>query len=121
MDVTLVENAEHNINRRQRRKDQERLAGQRCLKRLEGPGKAAVDSSRHSHMLLHVPDSFYRITQRNARREVERQCHRRELALMIYSDWRGRWLLMRDGAQRDHGTTVRRAQVKGSAPFRALP
>src|SRR6266516_4357997 len=107
MDVTLVENAEHNINRRQSRKDQERLAGQRCLKRLESPGKAAVYSSRHAHILFPVLNNFYRITQRNARRKVERQCHRRKLALMIYSDWRGRWLVMRDGAQRDHGTTVR--------------
>src|SRR6266852_3854842 len=107
MDVTLVENTEHNINRRQCRKDEERLAGQRCLKRLEGSGKAPVDSSRHSHMLLHVPNSFYRITQRNTWREVERQCHRRKLALMIYSDRSGRRLVMRDGAQRDHGAAVR--------------
>src|SRR5438094_649072 len=97
MDVTFVENAEHNIERGQSRKDQERLAGQRGLKRLEGSRKTSVNSSRHPHMLLHLPNRLDRVTERNAWREIERQCHRRKLALMIYSNRSGRRLITGDG------------------------
>ena len=120
MNVTLVENAQHNINRRQRGKDQERLTGQRCLKRLDCSGEIPMDSSRHSDLLFHFLNGCDRIAESNAAREVERKGHRRKLSLVIDRNGRGSRLVVRDRVQRND-RAVGRAEVNRIQSFGALP
>ena len=53
VDVALVEHAEHDVDGEQRRADQDRLVGERLLKRLRGAREAAVDRSPARAELRH--------------------------------------------------------------------
>ena len=50
VDVALVEHAEHDVDRHQRGQDQQRLVGQRVLKRLRGALEARLDARREADL-----------------------------------------------------------------------
>ena len=93
MNVALVKNAEHDVNGRERCQDEERLASQRCLKCLGGTGKTSMNAARHLDALLHMLSRRNGITQRHASGEIERNCDRRKLTLVIDSNRRSRRLV----------------------------
>ena len=85
MDVALVQHAQHDVDRDERREDQQRLVGQRGLERLRRcPGSGAWMLARH----VRVPScalsiAVDRVAQRRAGRQVERERHDGKLALVI--------------------------------------
>ena len=83
VDHAFVEHAEDEIDDEERRGDQERRARQR---RLEGLGvalEARGQRKRLAELVLDLLDGADRLPDRDARREIERDRHRRELALMV--------------------------------------
>ena len=46
MDIALIENAQHDIDREDRGEDQQRLAGERLLEDPRGAGEHALDRDR---------------------------------------------------------------------------
>ena len=71
MDVALVENAENDIHRDDRRENQQRLVGQRRLEGLRRALERRLHAQRHSAFALRLFDGLGRLAQRHARREVE--------------------------------------------------
>ena len=82
MDHAFVEHAENDVNRDQRGGDQQRLVGQRGLKGLGRALKAAVDRRGQADLVAGDLDAADCITERQSRRKVEGERHRRKLALM---------------------------------------
>ena len=84
VDVALVEHAQHDVHRDDRREDQQQRVGQRRLERLRRALEvglrcsAARPSSRSA-----ARDGLHRVAQRRAGRQVERDRRRRELALVV--------------------------------------
>src|ERR1019366_1102653 len=101
MNVTLVENAEHDVHGEQRREDQHRLVGQRGLKRLRGSLEGAANAGRHMNVALRLVDDVDRVSERDALLQVEGDCHRGELPLMIDRERRCRWFVVSNGAERN--------------------
>ncbi len=64
MDIALIEDPEHNIDRHERRQDQERFVGQRGLEGLGRPREAAPDACGHPHLLRGRLDRLYRLPER---------------------------------------------------------
>ena len=72
MHQALIQNAEHNVDREQRRADEEGLTVQRSLIRRCRPGKKAANRLRHIQPLLHLGNQAGGIAQRHIRRKIER-------------------------------------------------
>ena len=83
MDVALVEHAENDVHRHDRRQDEEQRAAERVA---EGGGRAlelALDRRRHAELALERADGVDRVAERGAARQVERDGRRRELADVV--------------------------------------
>ena len=89
MDVALVQNAQHDVHRDQRRENQQRLVGQRAWNAAAVPWKAACMLGGKPHLLLGLVDRVHRVAQRRVRCQIERNRGRRKLALVGDQDGRG--------------------------------
>src|SRR6202167_6605418 len=87
MDQALVENAEHDINRHQGGAEQKRHARLRLLKGRGGAGERPTDRRRHADALDRIVDLRLGFAERPAWSQIERNRRRRELALMIDTEW----------------------------------
>ena len=83
MHKTFVEHAEHDVNGKQRGKDQQRLAVQRVLEQLGAALKTALDRGGHADAVERVGDRARGVGQRNPDREVERDRRGNELPLVV--------------------------------------
>ena len=84
VDEALVEDAEHHIGGEDRRQHQDALALQRVLEHLRRALEAGRDRAPAScDLALDLLDRVDRLAEREARREVERDRHRRLLALVV--------------------------------------
>src|SRR5271155_1342994 len=84
MDVTLVENAEHDVHRDERGQNQDRLVAQRSLKRGGRALKGRLNTERHSDILLRFINRFGGFAERSIGSEIEGNSDDRELPLVIY-------------------------------------
>ena len=66
MDVALVENAEHDIDRDQRGQDEQRLVGERRLEGLGGALEARADARRQADVARGALDRGDRVAERDA-------------------------------------------------------
>ena len=71
MNITLVENAEDDINRDDRGQDEERFVCQRSFEGTRGSLELRLHAQRHPNLLLRALNRRRRMTQRHAWREVE--------------------------------------------------
>src|SRR5438128_11048918 len=108
MNQALVEHPEHDVYREQCRRDQERLVGGRFLVRLSGSTKAAVYGHRQSNLPLRICDLLDGLTERIARRQIERDGAGWELALVIDRQRRGRAAESRECTERRLASVRRR-------------
>ena len=108
VDVALVEHAQHDVDRHQRGRDEQRLIGQGRLECLRRPLEAPLDARGQpepADRRLHRRD---RIAEGRPGRQVERQRHRRELPL-ARDHKRGR-----SGIGADHGVERHRHRLPAS-------
>ena len=82
MHQALVQDAEHDIDRQQRRDDQVRARCSAIVGRPEVPAKKPA-SWKASRALLHLVDAPVASLKRHIRREIERHRDRREQARMV--------------------------------------
>ena len=78
MDEAFVQNPKNDIDRQQRRRDQNGLGAQRLLVGQQRPGKKSLHGGRSAKTFLHLADAQSRITQRYVRSEVKRYRNRGE-------------------------------------------
>src|SRR5207237_2424380 len=88
-------------DRDQRGDDEDRLARQRFLERLRGPGERRPHAGRQADLGLSLADGVDGLTERDAGREVERDGPRRELALVADRQRRRPRLEVREGRERN--------------------
>ena len=69
MNVTFVQDPQHDVDGAQRRQDQHRFVRERVLEGLRGSREAAVDTARQPDVALGRVDGGDRLTQRDARRQ----------------------------------------------------
>jgi hypothetical protein len=119
VDVALVEHAQDEVDGDQRGQDQQRLVGERRLERLRGALEAAVDGGGQVERADRLGRGGDRGAQRDARREVERQGHYRELALVTDRERRGGLRHPAHGPQR-HGAAVGTREIDVVEPRRRL-
>src|ERR1700735_3681572 len=103
MDQTLIEHAENEVDDEERSGYQDRRARQRRSERLGVALEAGLERQRRMQFLLYGLNGAYGMTDSGARRQIERDCHRRKLALMVDHqrcdlhhriDQRGQWYLL---------------------------
>src|ERR1700748_3728051 len=99
MNVTLVENAQDNVNRDDGRENEQRFIGQRSQKRLRRALEGRLNAGGHLKFLLRLVNGLGRLAQGRAGSEVEGNGHGRKLSLMIDRQWRGAGLKMSERAQ----------------------
>ena len=63
MDVALIQDPQHDVDRQQRRQDQERFVGQRGLEGLGGAQEASPDAGRQPHLPGGGFDGRHRVPQ----------------------------------------------------------
>ena len=83
VDVALVEHAEHDVHRDDRREDQQQRAVERGAERLRRALEARLDAGRHADLALRGFDGRHRLAERRAGAEVERERHGGELAGVV--------------------------------------
>ena len=83
VDEALVENAEHDIGGEDRGQHQDALPLERLLEHLRGALEAGDDGGRQARLALDPLDCVDRLAERIAGREIERDRHRRLLALVV--------------------------------------
>src|SRR4051794_25366282 len=88
MDQALIENAEDDVDDKERCGDKDGRTRQCCSERLGIALKTRLQRERLTQRLFSLLDRADRLTDSGAGRKVERDCHRRELALMV-DDERG--------------------------------
>ena len=110
VDVALVEHAEHDVHDDERGQDQQRLRGERGLEGLGGSLEAGVDVGRQADLPLRRLDVLDRVSERRARREVEGERDRGELALVVDGE-RGRARLVARERRERHERARARAHV----------
>ena len=81
MDIALVQNSEHDIDRNECGENQPRLVLQRSLEGLGRALKTSPDAGRQVDLLRGLLDRRHRVAERVARREIERESDGRELSL----------------------------------------
>ena len=90
VDQALVEHTEDEVDDEQRRDDEDRCARQRGSERLGVALEAGLERERLAEAAFSIRlNGAYRLADRGARREIERDRHRRELALMVDHERRG--------------------------------
>src|SRR4051794_22893687 len=103
MNQAFVEHAEHDINRDQRRRQQDRDGGERRLKHLGSALKTALHARGHLQFFGGSPHNLGGLPQRYFRREVKGEGDRRELSLVVDGEKRVARLKFRDTRQRHLG------------------
>ncbi len=83
VDEALVQDAQHDVDHQHGHQQQHAQAADRRLERLRRALEAAADRRRHVHLALDRTHAVDGIAERDAGREVERDGHRRQLALVI--------------------------------------
>src|ERR1700689_5027524 len=83
MDITFVENAEHDVHGEEREGDEEALVLERVLERLRGALERPANAGGQFNLSLGLRDCVNRIAKRDSRREIERDRHTRELTRVI--------------------------------------
>src|SRR5438876_9573670 len=83
MDIALVEHAEDDVYREERRKNEPGLIRERSLERRCCSLKTAMDIRRHSHLPFDFLHCVHGLTKRHSLGEIERQGGRGKLSLMI--------------------------------------
>ena len=106
----FVENAEDDVDDDERRRDEDRLAGQRRDERIGIALEAGRQRGRLAELLLDLVNRSDGVADRYARLQVERQRHRRELALVIDDDRRHLGHIVDQGPHR-YLLAVRRVDV----------
>ena len=105
MDVALVEDAQHDVDRHHRRQQQHALVGQRLLEDVWAlPAKVVVIVAGTPSSALIASIRCDRVAERHALRQVERERHRGQLAQLVDGE-RPRRALDR-GRRRDSGTSL---------------
>ena len=102
MDVALVEHPEDDVDREERRGDQQRLVRERGLEDLRGALEAGLDAGGEPERTHRGFDRGHRVSQRDARRQVEGQRHRRELRLVVHRERGPGGLVSAQRAERHH-------------------
>ena len=110
MDVAFVKDAEDDVHRDNRRENEPGLVRQRGKERLRRSLKRRLHAQRQVQFPLRAFDGLRRFAERHAGREIERNGHRRKLALMIHRQRRDAGFKMGERAQR-HRAAGRRAHV----------
>ena len=100
MDVAFVEDAQHDIDRRQRGENEDQLVAQRLLESTRRALERTVQGRWHADLAHRVVDVGHCIAQRLARRQVERNGARHEHALVIDRQRRRVELIGRERRQR---------------------
>ena len=106
MDDAFVQDAEHDVDRDQRERDQERLARQRLLERLRRSLERTARGRRQADLQRCLVDRVDRLAERDGGREVERDRHRRELSLVVHRQRRLRLGHLRERRERHHVATA---------------
>ena len=83
MNQALVENAQHQIHRHQRGKNQQRLVVERLLEGLGGSLEAAMHRAGHTKPVQGVVDLARGVGKRSADGQVERNRRGGKLSLVI--------------------------------------
>ena len=120
VDVAFVEDAEHEIDRRQSRGNQVGLAAERILIGLRGAGEHGLDGGRKADLAGRLSDGLDGIAQRDAGLQVERDGDRREQALVVHRERRDGRTVMGDGAQ-GNLLAAGRAHIDVAQGLRVLP
>ena len=101
VNVALVEDAQHDVDRHDRRHQQDALVGQRVLEGLGVAGRSRWSSVAGNFCsAFDLVDARHRIAERNAGRQIERERHGRKLPELIDGQRAGRALDPREGADR---------------------
>ena len=114
VDVALVEHAQHDVDHQNGRGDEQRSRGQRGLERLGGTLEGPLQRDRRAQLPLDLLDMIDRLAERIARRDVERQRHRRELALMVDGERLDLAGEAGNGAQRHSDAGIRASRLRAS-------
>ncbi len=113
VDEALVEHAEDDVHRHQRRENQPGLARQRTLERLRGALEGAADGGGHAQFALGPFEDGHRVAKGHAGSEVERQVGGREHAVVADRQRSGtRRRDFRQCRQRNHLAAERGTQVE---------
>src|ERR1700722_4580076 len=99
MNVVLIENSEHKVDRDQRRQDQVGLRGEGGLKRLRRALKARMNRSWDDHGMFHILNRNYCVPEGNTGLEIEGEGDRRKLSLVGDGERGHRRLIVREGAE----------------------
>src|SRR5580692_12795862 len=89
MDDALIEHAENQVDNEQRSQYEDRRAFQRRAESLRVTLEAGLERERRVKRFFDCLNIAYGLAERGARREVERYCHRWELALVVDHKRRG--------------------------------
>ena len=108
MDEAFVQDAENDVDRDHRRGDQKLLLAERLFILERGAGKAACKVGRQADGLRCVLKCRRRVAQRLSGREIERDCRRHELVLMIDRKRRIARAILAIGRKRRHRLGGRR-------------
>ena len=112
----LVQDAEHDVGRKDRRQDQDALPAQRILEDLRGALEAGRDRRRQALVALELLDRVDRLAERESRFEIERDRDRRLLALMADLQRPDRRHEPSHRAQRNDGPVRHAVAVDAGAP-----
>src|SRR5579863_4953711 len=101
MNVAFIENPEDDVDRDDGREDQERFIGQRGLEGGCRALKSPLNAERHVNGLLGLLNRGRGVTERRARRQIERDGDHGELALVVDGQGSGKRFEMGDRAERN--------------------
>src|SRR5947209_5628657 len=101
MDQAFIEHAQNDINRDQRRDDQQWLALRRVFESRSRSLEASMEAGRNSQFTLSALHYSSGIAQRHARRKIERDGHSRKEALVVYLQRGISRLVMSKGRERN--------------------
>src|SRR5690242_12108375 len=110
VDVTLVQDAKNDVNRGQSSQNEDGLTGQGTLKGGSGALKAGADGGRKVNGTFGTVYELGSLAERDSGGEIERDGHRRILALVAHRQRRIRGTEVRKGSQR-HRSSVGSAHV----------
>ena len=111
MDQALIEDAQHDVDDQYRDHEQNRQPAERVLEGFDGAVEVGGDGGGQAHFAQHVLHLVGAIAERHARREIERDGHRRKLAPVIDGQWADGAIQFRHGVERNQ-LAARRADVK---------
>ena len=83
VDEALVEHAQHDVDRHDRRQDQPAFVRERSLEGERRALEARAEGGRQPDLLRRAFNGLNRFAERSARRQVERERRRRELRLVV--------------------------------------